>query len=106
MALGPFLGHYLIVDRVSIDFNTSQAYPSRFMTWVRLFGLSITCYKKSMLKATGSHIGSINKFDFHSDNGCIQLVEYDSFLIVCYGCGTCGHTQDLYLKLSTPLTTT
>ncbi|KAK9043145.1 hypothetical protein V6N11_071494 [Hibiscus sabdariffa] len=97
-----------------------KSIPSRIMAWVHL---PITCYKHSLLEAIGSRIGFVVKIDFHSDNGShgkfarmavkinlhnplisklvingrVQLV-YESLLVVCFGCDTYGHTQDLCPK--------
>ncbi|KAL4346332.1 hypothetical protein GQ457_17G005970 [Hibiscus cannabinus] len=132
---GPWtiFGHYLTVEPWSVDFSTSQSYPSRIIAWIRLPGLPITCYKRSLLESIGSCIGSIVKIDFHSDNGSrgrfarmaikinlrnplvsklvingkVQLVEYESLPVVCFGCGMYGHVQDLCPKAhsTTPTTT-
>ncbi|KAL4361200.1 hypothetical protein GQ457_04G029180 [Hibiscus cannabinus] len=128
---GPWtiFGHYLTVEPWSVDFSTTQLHPSRILAWVRLLGLPITCYKHSMLEAIGSRIGSVVKLDFQTDNGrrgrfariavkinlrCplvskiivngrIQLVEYESLPVVCFGCGLYGHTQELCPKLNPPI---
>ncbi|KAL4298012.1 hypothetical protein GQ457_12G025440 [Hibiscus cannabinus] len=132
---GPWtiFGHYLTVEPWSVDFSTSQSYPSRIIAWIRLLGLPITCYKRSLLESIGSCIGSVVKIDFHSDNGSrgrfarmaikinlrnplvsklvingkVQLVEYESLPVVCFGCGMYGHVQDLCPKAhsTTPTTT-
>ncbi|KAK8572329.1 hypothetical protein V6N12_028384 [Hibiscus sabdariffa] len=67
---GPWtiFGHYLTVEPWSVDFNPAQSHPSRNMAWVRLPGLPITCYKRSILEAIGSRIGSVVKLDFQTDN--------------------------------------
>ncbi|KAL4384083.1 hypothetical protein GQ457_15G013120 [Hibiscus cannabinus] len=128
---GPWtiFGHYLTVEPWSVDFSTTQLHPSRILAWVRLPGLPIMCYKRSMLEAIGSRIGSVVKLDFQTDNGrrgrftrmavkinlrCplvskiivngrIQLVEYESLPVVCFGCGLYGHTQELCPKLNPPI---
>ncbi|KAL4354245.1 hypothetical protein GQ457_06G016820 [Hibiscus cannabinus] len=110
-----------------------KSYPSRIIAWIRLPGLPITCYKRSLLESIGSCIGSVVKIDFHSDNGSrgrfarmaikinlrnplvsklvingkVQLVEYESLPVVCFGCGMYGHVQDLCPKAhsTTPTTT-
>ncbi|KAK9045142.1 hypothetical protein V6N11_059031 [Hibiscus sabdariffa] len=68
---GPWtiFGHYLIMKPWSIDFNPSQALPSRIMAWVRLSGLSITWYKRGLIEAIRARIGSVIKIDYQTDNG-------------------------------------
>ncbi|KAK8494201.1 hypothetical protein V6N11_050155 [Hibiscus sabdariffa] len=51
---GPWkiIGHYINVEPWSIDFQPSQASPSRLMAWIRLLGLPTTLYKRSFLEET------------------------------------------------------
>ncbi|KAK8498254.1 hypothetical protein V6N12_000523 [Hibiscus sabdariffa] len=101
-----------------------RSQPNRVVSWVRLPGLPITCFKKSMIEAIGSRIGSVVKMDFQTDNGHrgrfarlavninlnrpliskisingrIQIVEYESLPVVCFHCGVYGHTKDICPK--------
>ncbi|KAL4360837.1 hypothetical protein GQ457_04G024990 [Hibiscus cannabinus] len=125
---GPWtiFGHYLKVEPWSIDFNPWQAKPSRTMAWVRLSGLPITWYKRSLIEAIGSRIGSVIKIDYQTDNGSrgrfarmaisinmskplvskivinglTQIVEYESLPIVCFNCGIYGHASECCPKKS------
>ncbi|KAK9022315.1 hypothetical protein V6N11_002591 [Hibiscus sabdariffa] len=119
---GPWtvFGHYITVEPWSPDFDPSQAYPKRILAWIRLPGLPITWYKRSLHEAIGSCVGSVVKIDFQTDNGHrgrfarmavkinlnqplvskivvngrTQLVEYESLPVVCFHCGTYGHIHD------------
>ncbi|KAK9031717.1 hypothetical protein V6N11_056007 [Hibiscus sabdariffa] len=85
-------------------------------------GLPIIWYKRSLLEAIGSCVGSMVKIDFQTDNGRrgrfarmavkinlnqplvskivingrTQLVVYESLPVVCFHCGTYGHTHDQF----------
>ncbi|KAL4312998.1 hypothetical protein GQ457_01G026460 [Hibiscus cannabinus] len=113
-------GHYITVEPWSPDFNPSQAYLKQILAWIRLLGLPITLYKRSLLEAIGSCVRSMVKIDFQIDNGRhgrfvrmvfkinlnqplvskivvngrTQLVEYESLPVVCFHCGTYGHVHD------------
>ncbi|KAK9000428.1 hypothetical protein V6N11_080928 [Hibiscus sabdariffa] len=119
---GPWtiFGHYITVEPWSPEFDPSQSYPRRILAWIRLPGLPITWYKRSLLEAIGSCVGSVVKIDFQMDNGRhgrfahmavkinlnqplvskivvngrTQLVEYESLPVVCFQCGTYGHVHD------------
>ncbi|KAL4378610.1 hypothetical protein GQ457_02G021550 [Hibiscus cannabinus] len=118
---GPWIifGHYITVEPWSPDFDPSQDHPSRIMAWVRLPGLPITWYERSLIEAIGSCFGSVVKIDYQTDNGRrgrfarmavkinlrqplvskiivngrTQIVEYESLPIVCFSCGTYGHAN-------------
>ncbi|KAL4297544.1 hypothetical protein GQ457_12G009380 [Hibiscus cannabinus] len=99
------LGHYLTVEQWSIDFQPTQASPSRLMAWIRLPGLPLTLYKHSFIEAIGSQVGSVIKIDFQRENGChgrfacMAIVEYESLPTVCFHCGIYGHLKDICPKL-------
>ncbi|KAL4282061.1 hypothetical protein GQ457_03G023530 [Hibiscus cannabinus] len=69
---GPWtiFGHYITVEKWSIDFQPTQASPSCLMAWIRLPGLPLTLYKRSFLEAIGNQVGFVIKVDFQTDNGC------------------------------------
>ncbi|KAK9027131.1 hypothetical protein V6N11_066975 [Hibiscus sabdariffa] len=68
---GPWtiFGHYITVEPWSVDFNPLQEHPSRIMAWVRLPGLPITWYKRSLIEAIGARIGKVVKIDYQTDYG-------------------------------------
>ncbi|KAL4354463.1 hypothetical protein GQ457_06G022390 [Hibiscus cannabinus] len=124
---GPWtiLGHYLTVEQWSIDFQPTQASPSRLMAWIRLPGLPLTLYKRSFIETIGSQVGFVIKIDFQTENGCRgrfarmavslnlrrplvskliingrpQIVEYKSLPMVCFHCGLYDHLKDICPKL-------
>ncbi|KAK9027648.1 hypothetical protein V6N11_067473 [Hibiscus sabdariffa] len=124
---GPWtiFGHYVTVEQWSIDFQPTQASPSRLMAWIRLPGLPLTLYKRSFIEAIGNQIGSVIKIDLQTDNGRYgrfarlavslnlhhphiskliinghtQVVEYESRPTVCFSCGIYGHLKDICPKL-------
>ncbi|KAK9024620.1 hypothetical protein V6N11_004778 [Hibiscus sabdariffa] len=113
-------GHYITIEPWSPEFDPSQSYPRRILAWIRLPRLPITWYKRSLLEAIGSCVGSVVKINFQTDNGRrgrfarmavkinlnqplvskivvngrTQLVEYESLPMVCFQCGTYGHVHD------------
>ncbi|KAK8564731.1 hypothetical protein V6N12_058314 [Hibiscus sabdariffa] len=64
---GPWVifGHYLVVEPWTVDFS-SQPYPSRVMAWIRLSGLPITLYQRSIITVIGECIGSVIKLDYET----------------------------------------
>ncbi|KAK8548189.1 hypothetical protein V6N12_061107 [Hibiscus sabdariffa] len=84
--------HYLTVEPWSIDFQPSQATPSRLMAWIHFSDLPVTLYKRSFIEAIGSQIGKVIKIDFQTDNECM----------VCFNCGLYGQLQDIFSEEPTP----
>ncbi|KAE8692779.1 hypothetical protein F3Y22_tig00110831pilonHSYRG00755 [Hibiscus syriacus] len=119
---GPWVifGHYLTVEPCSIDFDPSQSHPSRIIAWVRLPGIPITWYKRSLIQAISEKLGSIIKIHYQTNNGRrghfarmavtlnlnkliisnleingrIQFVEHEGIPLVCFNCGIYGHFND------------
>ncbi|KAK8513602.1 hypothetical protein V6N12_052779 [Hibiscus sabdariffa] len=119
---GPWLvyGHYVSVESWTEDFSTAQPYPGNIIAWIRLPGLPVTFYKRSLITALGECIGSVLKLDYQTETGCrgkfarmavrinlnqplvskivvngkVQLVEYESLPTVCFNCGKYGHMNE------------
>ncbi|KAK9015264.1 hypothetical protein V6N11_006380 [Hibiscus sabdariffa] len=55
LADGPWtvFGHYVSVEPWSEDFSTAQPYPSNIVAWIRLPGLLVTLYKRSLITELG-----------------------------------------------------
>ncbi|KAK8572182.1 hypothetical protein V6N12_028243 [Hibiscus sabdariffa] len=90
------------------------------MVWIRLPGLPVPLYKKSLIEEIGESIGHVIKLDSQTEwgrrgrfarlailvdlskplvskimvNGKIQLIEYESLPLICFHCGRYGHAQD------------
>ncbi|KAK9018022.1 hypothetical protein V6N11_001012 [Hibiscus sabdariffa] len=122
LAGGPWtiFGHYLTVQQWSSDFSTSSPYPTKVMVWIRLPGLPVPLYKKSLIEEIGESIGHVIKLDSQTEwgrrgrfarlaisvdlskplvskimvNGKIQLIEYESLPLICFHCSRYGHAQD------------
>ncbi|KAK8556925.1 hypothetical protein V6N12_003314 [Hibiscus sabdariffa] len=87
---------------------------------IRLPGLPVPVYKKSLIEEIGESIGHVIKLDSQTEwgrrgrfarlaisvdlskplvskimvNGKIQLIEYESLPFICFHCGRYGHAQD------------
>ncbi|KAE8692675.1 hypothetical protein F3Y22_tig00110831pilonHSYRG00417 [Hibiscus syriacus] len=111
---GPWtiFGHYLTVEPWSPDFTSSQLFPSRIVAWIRLPGLPVTLYKRSLITKIGECIGKVVKIDYQTEtgrrgrfarmavsvdlkkpltsklliNGRVQIVEYESLPTICFSC--------------------
>ncbi|KAL4364167.1 hypothetical protein GQ457_04G022410 [Hibiscus cannabinus] len=122
LADGPWtvFGHYVSVEPWSEDFSTAQPYPSNIVAWIRLPGLPVTLYKRSLITELGECIGRVLKLDYQTEtgrrgrfarmairvnlnkplvskivvNGRTQLVEYESLPTICFHCGKYGHVTD------------
>ncbi|KAL4333564.1 hypothetical protein GQ457_07G033850 [Hibiscus cannabinus] len=120
---GPWLvfGHYVSVESWTEDFSTAQPYPGNIIAWIRLPGLPVTLYKRSLITALGECIASVLKLDYQTETGCrgkfarmavrinlnqplvskiivngkVQLVEYESLPTVCFNCGKYGHMNEI-----------
>ncbi|KAK9002713.1 hypothetical protein V6N11_060296 [Hibiscus sabdariffa] len=90
------------------------------MVWIRLPGLPVPLYKKSLIKEIGESIGLVAKLDYQTElgrrgrfsrmkisvdlskpliskiivNGKIQLIEYELLPVICFHCGKYGHAKE------------
>ncbi|KAK9017890.1 hypothetical protein V6N11_000890 [Hibiscus sabdariffa] len=122
LAGGPWtiFGHYLTVQQWISEFSTSAPYPTKVMVWIRLPGLPVTLYKRSIIEEIGASIGPVVKLDYQTEsgrrgrfarmalsidlskplisklivNGRVQLVEYESLPVICFQCGRYGHAKE------------
>ncbi|KAK8589239.1 hypothetical protein V6N12_023642 [Hibiscus sabdariffa] len=120
---GPWMlfEHYLVVEPWTVDFSTSQPHPNHVVAWIRLLGLPVTLYQKSMIMAIGGSIRPVVKIDYQTEsgrrgrfarmaisidlrkplvlklliNGRLQVVEYESLPTICFECGKYGHMRDI-----------
>ncbi|KAE8673137.1 hypothetical protein F3Y22_tig00111810pilonHSYRG00091 [Hibiscus syriacus] len=120
---GPWtiFGHYLTVEPWSPNFSFSQLFPRRIVAWIRLPGLPVTLYKRSLITKIGECIGKVVKIDYHTEigrrghfarmavsvdlgklltsklliNGRVQIIEYESLSTICFSCGRYGHVKDI-----------
>ncbi|XP_039018362.1 uncharacterized protein LOC120149703 [Hibiscus syriacus] len=114
--------YYLTVEPWSPNFTSSQLFPSRIVAWIRLPGLPVTLYKRSLIVEIGECIGKVVKIDYQTEtghqgrfarmavnvdlkkpltsklliNGRIQIVEYESLPTICFSCGQYGHVNDIF----------
>ncbi|KAK8495558.1 hypothetical protein V6N12_073333 [Hibiscus sabdariffa] len=119
-------GHYLIVEPWSTYFSTSQPHLTKVIAWVRLLGLSVTLYKRSLIAEIGEYVGRVIKIDYQTENGCrrrftrmvvrldlakpltskiminghIQIVEYEALPTICFRCGKYCHVNDICPSLA------
>ncbi|KAK9020486.1 hypothetical protein V6N11_010510 [Hibiscus sabdariffa] len=122
LAEGPWtiFDHYLTVQQWTPEFSTSVPHLMKVMVWIRLPGLPIPLYKKSIIEEIGATIGHVIKLDYQTEwgrrgrfarmailidlskpllskirvNGKLQLIEYESLPVICFHCGKYGHTQE------------
>ncbi|XP_039017767.1 uncharacterized protein LOC120148827 [Hibiscus syriacus] len=120
---GPWIifRHYLTVEPWSPDFSSSQLFPRRIVAWIRLSGLSVTLYKRSLITEIGECIRKVVKIDYQIEtgcrgrfarmavsvdlgksltlkiliNGCVQIVEYESLPTICFSCDRYRHVKDI-----------
>ncbi|XP_039030243.1 uncharacterized protein LOC120164645 [Hibiscus syriacus] len=62
-------GHYLTVEPWTSGFSTTSPFPSKIMVWIRLPGLPVTLYKKSLITEIGESIGPVIKLDYQTEWG-------------------------------------
>ncbi|KAK8534124.1 hypothetical protein V6N12_047521 [Hibiscus sabdariffa] len=71
LADGPWtiFGHYLTVHPWTSSFSTVTPYPTQVMVWIRLPGLHVSLYKKSLIEEIGESIGPVAKLDYQTELG-------------------------------------
>ncbi|KAL4361184.1 hypothetical protein GQ457_04G025550 [Hibiscus cannabinus] len=111
LADGPWtiFGHYLTVQQWTPEFTTAIPYPTKVMVWIRLPGLSVPLYKKSIIEEIGRR-GRFSRMALSIDlskplilkilfNGRVQLIEYESLPVICFNCGKYGHAKEIFPDL-------
>ncbi|KAK8569199.1 hypothetical protein V6N12_007731 [Hibiscus sabdariffa] len=98
---GPWLvfGHYLTVEPWTTNFSSAKPHPSKVMAWIRLPGLPITLYKRSLISEIGDCIGRVIKLDYQTEGGrrcrfARMAVSVDLSKPLISKCGTYGHARD------------
>ncbi|XP_039004692.1 uncharacterized protein LOC120131886 [Hibiscus syriacus] len=111
-------GHYLTIE---LWHASSQLFPRRIVAWIRLLGLPITLYKRSIITKIGECIVKVVKIDYQTKtrrpgcfarmavsvdmekpltsklliNGRVQIIKYESLPTICFSCGRYGHVKDI-----------
>nr|XP_025702526.1 uncharacterized protein LOC112803232 [Arachis hypogaea] len=111
--------HYLTVRLWEPNFNPLRATIDKITTWVRLSGLSIELYDRTILRRIGNLIGRTEKVDNNTANLCREKftrlcvevdltkplmekylingeeyhVEYKGIHQICFSCGRIDHDQ-------------
>lgn len=123
LAQGPWtiMGHYLIVKPWNPQFDCSTEEIESFIAWIRLPGMALHYYHKSILRMLGQIIDSVVRIDYNTEpaargkfalitvevalnkplvaqfllDGKIQKVEYECHSNRCFTCGKYGQNKDL-----------
>ncbi|KAL4285777.1 hypothetical protein AHAS_Ahas19G0020100 [Arachis hypogaea] len=118
---GPWkiLDHYLTIRWWKPEFNPLTATIDTLATWIRLPGLAIEYYNRTILEKIGNIVGRTMKIDMTTENisrgkyaricveidlskplvsqyqinGITHLVEYEGLHMVCFNCGCFGHEK-------------
>ncbi|KAK8979854.1 hypothetical protein V6N11_066056 [Hibiscus sabdariffa] len=69
MAHGQFSNTILPLSPDQLTSTRSKITPTYILAWVRLYGLPITWYKRSLIEAIGARIGKVVKIDYQIDYG-------------------------------------
>ncbi|XP_039059350.1 uncharacterized protein LOC120203051 [Hibiscus syriacus] len=117
-------GQYLTVQPWSMNFSTSQPYPTAVIAWIRFPDLPEYLYNKKILSNIGSLVGKMTRLDFHRDTSHrrkfarvvvyvdlmrpliskvvvgekIQVVEYENLPNVCFSYGRFGHLKETFYE--------
>ncbi|KAK9086385.1 hypothetical protein Syun_028779 [Stephania yunnanensis] len=120
---GPWtiLGHYLLVQPYTLDFDTKGVNVSSVATWIRFPGLPFHYYHKNILRSIASEVGTFIKIDYKTVgtqrgqfarmavrldlrkplvwrmfiDGKLRTIEYESLPFVCYKCARYGHVSNV-----------
>ena len=118
---GPWIvsRHYPTVQLWSPHFDSSNEKIDKITTWIRLPGMPLHYYHKTIIRMLGHVIGKVIKIDYNTKlatrgkfaciavevsfesplisqfllDGRIQRVEYEALPTICFGCGKYGHTS-------------
>ncbi|KAH1090889.1 hypothetical protein J1N35_018146 [Gossypium stocksii] len=114
-------GQYLTIQSWTMAFDTSQAYLSVVMPWIRFPALPSYLYSSKIITEIGELIGKVVKLNMNTDsrtrgrftrlavyvnlekplvshiliNGRSQKVKYESLSSICFHCGRYGHVENL-----------
>ncbi|KAH9669745.1 hypothetical protein KPL70_021920 [Citrus sinensis] len=119
---GPWtiMGHYLFVQQWTPEFDATTNRVDRIVAWIRLSGMNIHFYHKTIIRRLGQIVGPVIKIDYltaaaqrgkfariavqldldkplvsqFNFEGRIQKVEYENLPMICFCCGKFGHYQD------------
>ncbi|XP_039033024.1 uncharacterized protein LOC120168313 [Hibiscus syriacus] len=115
--------HLMDIETITSLF-VAKLFPRRIVAWIRLPGLLITLYKRSLITEIGEYIGKVVKIDYQIEtghrghfarmavsvdlgksltsklliNGRVQIVEYKSRPTICFSCGRYGHVKYICLE--------
>ncbi|KDO74197.1 hypothetical protein CISIN_1g037882mg, partial [Citrus sinensis] len=92
---GPWtvIGHYLTVQQWSSDFDIATNKIDHIVAWIRLSGINIHFYYKTIIKID-YNIVATQRGKFAHIAGRIQKVEYENLPLICFYCGKFGHYKD------------
>ncbi|XP_016665736.1 uncharacterized protein [Gossypium hirsutum] len=114
-------GQYLTVQPWTRAFDSTQAYPSVVVAWIRLPALPSYLYNRKIITEIGELVGKVVKLDMNTDsrtrglfarmavyvnlekplvsqilvNGRTQMVEYESLSTIYFHCGRYGHVENM-----------
>ncbi|KAH9681017.1 hypothetical protein KPL71_026781 [Citrus sinensis] len=123
---GPWtlMGHYLIVQPWSPQFDSSKEECDSVIVWILLPGMVLHYYHKRILQMIGQVIGNVIRVYYNTESatrgkfariavevslskplvsqflldGKVQKVEYENLPFICFSCGKYGHYYEACLN--------